>query len=301
MRRLIKKQAQRHKAVKAQSKNRLRHYIALCKIKISLFSTLSAATGYILTGQNSDPAMVLMLAGVFLLACGACALNQYQERETDALMERTRSRPLPSGSMRPGEALFFTVTLILTGSLLLLETDIHTALLGAAAVLWYNGVYTHLKRWSSLASIPGALTGAVPPAMGWSAAGADLLDFRLLVLCAFFFIWQVPHFWLLSLKYGEDYKKAGFPGIGEIFSKVQISRITFVWILSTAVTGLILPLYIFPAPHVLNAAFAGTSLWLVLSIIGKGGLRPFPVSFNRINLYMLLSMLLLNGKQLIHL
>lgn len=283
-------------------KNMLKNYAGLCKIKISLFSTLSAATGYIMAGHNIHADMLPVLAGVFLLACGACALNQYQERSTDALMERTKSRPLPSGAITPATALRFSVMLLLSGFFILLIQG-HTAssVLGAAAVFWYNGVYTYLKRMTAFASVPGAVVGAIPPAMGWSAAGGDLLDVKLTALCAFFFIWQVPHFWLFFLSYSDDYKRAGLPTIGDIFSKGQISRITSVWILSTAAAGLVLPLYIISSHNILYAVLFAACLWLMMGsvFVMRQGSQPFPFStaFNRINLYMLLSMLVMNGER----
>ncbi len=274
----------------------------LCKIKISLFSALSAATGFMLSGAGLNVKFTIMATGVFFLASGACALNQYQERETDALMERTKSRPLPSGKIRPQEALLLSVILILSGLLLLAGISFSASLLGVSAVIWYNGVYTHLKRISAFAPAPGALIGTIPPAIGWSSAGGDLLDPRLLTLCVFFFIWQVPHFWFLSLSNAADYKKAGLPTIGEIFSEGQISRITSVWILSMAVAGLTLQLYIISSHHILNAGLCAACLWLFAGgftcIRQSSTPLPSHKAFNRINMYMLLSMLILSGESL---
>jgi len=114
---------------------------------------------------------------------------------------------------------------------------------GGLAVLWYNGVYTPLKRLTAFAVAPGALIGALPPAIGWTAAGGSAGDLRLLALAFFFFIWQVPHFWLLLFKYGEEYAEAGFPSITRLFSTTQLGRLTFVWMLATAAASLLLPLY----------------------------------------------------------
>ncbi len=257
-----------------------------------------------LSGAGVNVNFIFMVTGVFLLASGACALNQYQERETDALMERTKLRPLPSGKIRPQEALLLSVMLILSGLLLLLTAVSFTAsVLGVSAVVWYNGVYTNLKRISAFALVPGAILGAIPPAIGWSSAGGNLLDPMLLALCIFFFIWQVPHFLFLSLSNSGDYKKAGLPTIGDIFGKEQIARINSVWILSMSVAGLTLQLYIISSQHMLNAGLLAACLWLFIGGFScmRHSSTPLPshTAFNRINVYMLLSMLVLNGESLL--
>ncbi|MEW6602330.1 MAG: protoheme IX farnesyltransferase [Nitrospirota bacterium] len=279
-----------------------KYYPGLCKINISFFAALSAATGFVLSGAGSNMRFIIMATGVFLLSSGACALNQYQERYIDTLMERTKSRPLPSGRISPKEALVLSLILILSGLLLLSGVSFAASLLGLFAVVWYNGVYTQSKRISAFAPVPGALIGAVPPAIGWTSAGGDLLDPRLLALCVFFFIWQVPHFWFLSLANSADYKKAGLPTIGEIFSKEQISRITSVWILSMAAAGLTLQLFIIAAHHMFNPGLYAVCLWLFIGAFSCIRLIPAPLPsrtvFNRINLYMLLSMLILSGESI---
>jgi protoheme IX farnesyltransferase len=279
-----------------------KYYPGLCKINISLFSALSAATGFMLSGSGLNVNFIIMVTGVFLLASGACALNQYQERETDALMDRTKSRPLPSCKISPQEAFSLSVILILSGLLLLAAVSFTAAVFGLSAVVWYNGVYTSLKRITVFAPVPGALIGAIPPVIGWSSAGRDLLDPLLLALCVFFFVWQVPHFLFLSLSNTGDYKKAGLPTIGEIFSKGQVSRITSVWILSMAVAGLTLQLYIISSHHILNTGLYAAGLWLFaggFSCLKRSStLLPSRSAFNRINMYMLLSMIILNGESI---
>lgn len=278
-------------------------YVRLCKIKISLFATLSAATGYILAGQGTQVNILILLAGVFLLACGACALNQYQERGTDALMKRTKFRPLPSGKITSAAALRFSLILFTAGFFILLgHGHIISSILGAAAVLWYNGVYTYLKRMTAFAPVPGALIGAIPPAMGWTAAGGTLSDSRIIIFCVFFFIWQVPHFWLLFLSNSEDYRKAGFPTIADKFSEGQISRITSVWIFSTAAAGLTLPLFIISLHNIFYAVLFAACLWLIMRgiIFMRRSRNPilFSASFDRINIYMLIVMIIVNGTKL---
>ena len=211
----------------------------LVKIKISLLVTFSAAAGYILTAGQIKMGTLVVTAAVLFLACGSCALNQYQEREIDELMERTKSRPLPSRKLEPATALWVASGMIFLGSIVLLyAAGLASLALGLFAVLWYNGLYTPLKQKTAFAAIIGALVGAIPPILGWVSGGGSILDSRIWGVALFFFIWQVPHFWLLLLNYSKDYDKAGLPSITKIFSTEQIKRIIFIWLLSAGVSGL---------------------------------------------------------------
>ena len=214
-----------------------------------------------------------------------------------------KSRPLPSGAVSPASALLFSVMLLAAGLFVLSGSGFLTsALLGAGAVVWYNGVYTYLKRATAFAAVPGAITGAIPPAMGWAAAGGDLSDIKISAVCVFFFIWQVPHFLLLFLSNSEDFRKAGFPVITDNFSEDQILRITSIWVLSTAAAGLIMPLFIISSPVFFNAVLLAACLWLVVGgtifIRKNRNTSLFSAAFNRINIYMLIIMLLISGTNL---
>jgi protoheme IX farnesyltransferase len=219
-------------------------FFDLVKIKISLLATLSTATGYLLGAGKITHQILVPAAAVFLLACGSCALNQYQDREIDRLMERTRSRPIPSGKLSPDAALWISMGLIFSGSLILLYgTDVLALALGLFAFLWYSFIYTPFKQRTAFAVVPGALVGAIPPILGWTSGGGALLDPRIWGVALFFFIWQIPHFWLLLLDFSKDYERAGLPCITKIFSTEQIKRIVFVWLLSTGVSSLAIPLF----------------------------------------------------------
>ncbi|HXX56973.1 MAG TPA: protoheme IX farnesyltransferase [Thermodesulfovibrionales bacterium] len=281
--------------------------LALCKIRISLFSCLSAATGFLLSARWVKPEMVVLMIGICFLACGSSALNQWQERDSDLIMSRTRNRPIPSGMIRPSHARCFSLILIFLGSIALLLTGkIAAPLLGLSAVFWYNGVYTPLKKRTAFAAVPGALVGAVPPAVGWITGGGDLQEPELLALCFFFFLWQIPHFWLLVLSHGEEYREAGFPALTGIFTRPQLSRMIFNWIVATAVSSLILSVYSAPGSSLVNVLLTVLSLWLVWNGIqllrGQGGERLCALTFRRMNAYMFIVMLLLSlDKLLIHL
>jgi protoheme IX farnesyltransferase len=276
----------------------------LGKIKISLLATLSTTTGYLLaTGKITIP-MLVPSAAVFLLACGSCALNQYQEREIDQWMERTKSRPIPSGRLNPETALWISIGLIVSGALILFFGAGDLALaLGLFAVLWYNLIYTPLKQKTAFAAVPGALVGAIPPALGWVAGGGRILDPRIGGLALFFFIWQIPHFWLLLLDSSKDYENAGLPSITKIFSTEQIKRIIFIWLASTGVSSLIIPLFGFPSSFFFSFLLVAAASWLFWNTIIF--LRPyrdedsFTATSLKLNIYAVLVLLLLSVDRLL--
>ena len=274
-------------------------YYDLCKVPISFAAACSAATGHFLAPSPHHAAITTTLAGVFLLACGASALNQIQERDIDGKMERTRSRPLPSGLITPVHALALSLLLATAGLFLIFTAGGWTAaLLGLLAVLWYNGVYTHLKRITAFASVPGALVGAIPPAIGWVSAGGSIVDPRLLTLCFIFFMWQVPHFWLLILRHGREYENAGLPSLTRVMGRDQIARITFVWIVAAAVATLALPLYGNVRSVLISLSFIPAAAWLIWkgrSLIRNTRLQsPSPLMFRTMNIYLFIMMSLLS-------
>lgn len=278
--------------------------IELCKPRISLFAAFSAASGFVISAAEIRQQILFLIAGVFVLASGAGALNQYQEQTTDALMTRTKTRPIPSGRIKPRRAFYFSVALIFLGlTTLSLAEGMTVPLLGLSAVIWYNGVYTYLKRKTAFASVPGALVGAVPPAMGSIAAGGHLGDPAVLYLCLFFFIWQVPHFWLLIADHGEEYRRAGLPSLTQIFTRNQFTRVIFNWILATAVSCIFIAAAGVILSSLISLLILGFSLWLVWSatelLRNRRRESSYNVAFRRINVYMLLVMALLSVNKLL--
>jgi protoheme IX farnesyltransferase len=204
-----------------------------------------------------------MCAAVLLLACGASALNEAQEHAEDALMDRTKARPIPVGKISPRGAWIAGGLVGMSGlTMLYWSAGAAAALLGAAAITWYNGVYTPLKRATAFAVVPGALVGVASPAIGWVAAGGSIRDGRLLALCFFWLMWQVPHFSLLVLKNGDEYERAGLPTLASVFSPAQLARVSFVWIAATAVSALLIPVFgVSESPWVgIALALAGAAL-----------------------------------------
>jgi protoheme IX farnesyltransferase len=278
----------------------------LTKFRISCLSTFSAFVGFVLAHRNFSGEMISPLLGVFLLASGSCALNQYQERENDRWMKRTQGRPIPSKRLSPSNALKISLSLLGLGSFILYFGAKWSALgLGLFAVFWYNGVYTYLKRKTSFAAIPGALIGSIPPVIGWiSGKGHPVFDPQILVLSFFFFIWQVPHFWLLLLNFEKDYETSRFPSLTKLFSCPQLSRITFIWIFATAVTCITIPLFGVVESKVIYGGLFLMGFWLIwksskLLLIHCKEV-PFQFTFKTINSYAVLVMVLLALDHLFH-
>src|SRR4030095_14514406 len=185
----------------------------MTKPGITLMVVLTAGLGYVLAAQDGWNFMLLVhtLLGTGLISAGASVLNHVLERDTDALMRRTARRPLPMGRMDPDTALSFGVLLAVLGLVdLALAVNLLTSLLGAVALAGYIFVYTPLKRISSLATVIGAVPGAIPPMMGWCAVRNEL-DAAAWVLFGILFFWQLPHFLAIAWLCREDYARGGFP------------------------------------------------------------------------------------------
>ncbi|HWX25267.1 MAG TPA: heme o synthase [Vicinamibacteria bacterium] len=190
-----------------------RDYLELTKPRITLMVVLTALLGFVMASPVHAPLgpLVAALLGTGLVAAGASALNMLLEAETDALMARTRMRPLPAGRLRPREVLVFGVGITVAGLLVL---GSFSGLLAAALALltWasYLFWYTPLKTRTSLATLVGAFPGALPPVIGWVAARGTL-DPGALILFAILFLWQIPHFLAIASIYREDYARGGLP------------------------------------------------------------------------------------------
>jgi protoheme IX farnesyltransferase len=197
----------------AATRSALGDYLELTKPRITFLVMLTALVGFVMgsPGRVAPVPLAAALLGTGLVAAGASCLNMLLERHTDALMWRTRNRPLPGGRLRPVEALSFGSLLSLTG---LLELEWLSGSLPAAVALvtWgtYLFLYTPLKTRTSLSTIVGAFPGALPPVIGWTAARGSL-DHGAFVLFAILFLWQIPHFLAIAWIYREDYARGGLP------------------------------------------------------------------------------------------
>ena len=276
----------------------------LTKLRITSFVTITTALGFISYSGQLSFNLIPTLIGILLLACGSAAINHYQERDTDALMERTKNRPIPSRKITPGDALSVSIFLVVTGSLILfIGAGWLPMILGLINLIWYNGIYTPLKKINPLAIIPGSIVGAIPPAVGWVAAGGSLLDPQLTIIAFFFFIWQIPHFWLLLLVLDKDYERAGFPTLTKIFNHQQLARITFIWIIATVVSCFLIPLFGIVESHWINLGLFASGVWLcwdsVKLLQQAEGKISFRFAFMHINYFALFVVLLLSIDKLV--
>jgi len=196
----------------ADSLRTLADYVALTKPRLNVLVVATSAAGFYLgaTAAINPLVFIATVAGTTLVAGGAAALNQLYERDTDAMMKRTRTRPLPDGRISPSEARIFGLLLSASGlALLFLYSTALASLLALATIAIYLAVYTPLKRRSPIATLVGAVPGALPPLIGWTAARGITLGGLSLFLIVF--LWQIPHFMAIAWMYRNDYSAAGFP------------------------------------------------------------------------------------------
>ncbi len=277
----------------------VRDWLALTRIKLTAFVALSAAVGHVLAADCLSWHALWPAAGSMLLAAGGSVFNQIQEHRFDARMGRTRRRPLPARRLTHHAAVALATALLLVGLLCLAVFCGWTSTaLGALAIAWYNLLYTPLKRRSAFIAVPGAMIGALGPAVGWTAAGGSVAARELWVVMGFFFLWQVPHFWLLNARHARDYRAAGFPTALERIGAGGFTRVIHVWTLATAISALALPLT--------GVVRHDASAWVLgMAVVALGGLSigllrtqaaadyNLRRGFAGINLFALVTMILL--------
>ncbi|MBI4572873.1 MAG: protoheme IX farnesyltransferase [candidate division NC10 bacterium] len=198
-------------ASRLRAQGRLADFLMLTKPRVVLMVLVTTAVGYYVgsTGVLDGLRLLQTLFGTALAAGGTIALNQYLERDGDALMERTRHRPLPGGRIEPNQALIFGVAITVGGlAYQAVTVDRLTALVTALTAGSYLFLYTPLKRKTSLCTIPGAISGALPPVIGWVATRSEFGP-GAWVLFAILFLWQIPHSLGIAWLYREDYARAG--------------------------------------------------------------------------------------------
>ena len=289
---------------KTAAKHLLSAYVKLGKLSISVPVALTGFLGYFLYHPILDRNAFLTIFGVFFLSLGSGAFNQIQERHTDARMKRTQGRPIPSGTISMPSAVLFAILTSLLGTLLLLGTGSYLAAgIGIFTLAWYNLVYTPLKRVTAFAVLPGALIGALPPLIGWTAAGGFPLDMEILAVAFLLFVGQMPHYWLLLIKIGSEFRDAGLPVITSLFETRQIRNLSFTWIAATGVIVLMLP----ATPIIRNRAISlilivSAILFLVrmFQLIYRGDLmKHWKKAFITVNLFYLVIILVLIADRII--
>lgn len=278
--------------------------LELVKFRITVLVSFTTALGYFLASDKLGFGFLYSVVGIFLLACSSAALNQYQEVKTDLMMERTRNRPIPSGKISGNNVLIISLILLLAGtSILFFKTSFGTLFTGLLTFYWYNAVYTPLKKKTALAIIPGSLVGALPPVAGWLAAGGNLLDLKIGIVALYFFVWQIPHFWLLLLLYGSDFKKGGFPVLTDLYSEVFIKRITFALLIATLLIGIAIPYIgagLYPVTQLVIIASSVLMFFVAFSFLRNKNIERKDIvkTFVSINLYTLTLITILSADKL---
>ncbi len=280
----------------------VKDYLALSKIKIMIPVSLTGFTGYFAFDPHFSINLFITSLGILLMAIAASVLNQIQEVQLDSRMTRTRLRPLPAKRITMNHASIFFIINLVAGMLLIFAAgNIYAALIGLFTIIWYNGIYTYSKRITAFAVVPGALTGALPPLMGWVAAGGGFFDKPIIFIQFLIFIGQIPHFWLLILKYGEDYKLAGFPNLMDVFTRKQINRMTFSWVISSVISALFLCYFEIIKSQVIVGILIIASVYLIWEFFSLLKSAPAPVKRYSIifDSYFLLVLVLLISDKII--
>jgi protoheme IX farnesyltransferase len=248
----------------------LADYVELTKPRITLLVVVTTLVGYVMAGHDrlSAVRLVMTVVGTGLVAAGASALNMLLERRTDALMLRTRNRPLPAGRLRVTEVLAFGVVVTVAG-LAVLTLGATSAAALVALVTWatYLFAYTPLKTRTSLSTVVGAFPGALPPVIGWAAA-RGAVEPGAFVLFAILFLWQIPHFLAIAWIYREDYARGGLPMLpvldpeGVVTGRQAVANSLALLLVSVVPTigGLAGAAY-FLGAVILGLAFTAVALW----------------------------------------
>jgi protoheme IX farnesyltransferase len=280
----------------------MKDFMKFTRFYLSLAVSLSALFTYLI--KTNQPGMEILLPwlGVLLLALGTSALNQIQEVHHDKLMNRTLDRPYASGRYSFKKAFTISISIILSALVLLYFTmGIMGIYFTLFTILIYNVIYTKLKPITHWALILGSFLGVISPTIGWLVASnlelTSLIDLKFMYIFILFFVWQVPHFWLLVLINNEDYKQAGFPTLKDKIGQDGLMRTIAIWNLISAANGIAVILaaqtnqilWILTISISMYIVYSSYILFTTKEIIGKF----FKIRFMEINTYILLIMIFL--------
>ncbi|MSP59959.1 MAG: protoheme IX farnesyltransferase [Myxococcales bacterium] len=261
-------------AATATAPSTLRDLITLTKPRITLLVLITTAGGMWLAGRPSMVRVILTLLGTALVVAGANTLNMYLERDIDGRMARTRDRPLPTRRLRPEVALAMGLALgAVAVPLLTLGVNRLTGLLAAISLILYVLVYTPLKQRSPIALLVGAIPGAMPPLMGWTAT-TGALEAPGLILFGILFFWQLPHFLAITLFRTDDYARAGFKILAaERGARVAKIHVVIYLAVLVPVSLLLVPVGVARTPYLVAAPVLGAALfaWGLLGLRKSAG------------------------------
>ncbi len=249
-------------------------YFQLVKLKLSALVLFTVALGYLLALRNPLPLVIghwsLTLLGSFLVIAAANAFNQVWEREVDGRMRRTMNRPLPAERMSVREAFCAAILMALVGlTTLALTTNWLTTFLAGLALGLYVLAYTPLKQRTEFCTLVGAVAGALPPVMGWTAVRGEI-NGEAIALFALQFLWQFPHFWAIAWLYRDDYQRAGFRMLPVCGAVETVTRQVFSYSVATVLVSLyplLMPLRM-PEVYLTAATLAGA--WLLWTALQFG-------------------------------
>ena len=280
----------------------MKDFIKFTRFYLSLAVAMSGLFTYFAVVQTPSMEIFFPWLGILFLALGSSALNQIQEQKFDSLMVRTQNRPLPSGRYSQKKAFLISTALIFASFIFLY---ISMGLLGiyftVATLIIYNLIYTYLKPITHWALILGSFLGVVSPTIGWLVANEldlhSLYDLRFMYIFILFFVWQVPHFWLLMLMNGDDYKNANFVTLKDKIGLNGMMRTIAIWNIICVLNGV----------AVILASQVSNTLWIITLVISaylfyssvvlfitqepKG--KFFKIKFMELNTYILLIMIFL--------
>jgi protoheme IX farnesyltransferase len=270
-------------------------FARLAKLPLAAFIALSTLFGAVVAAGRPTLEILPVVFGVFLVAGGGATLNSLQERTLDGTMRRTRDRPLPAGKVRPGVALRQALLLLTAGILLLaLACEDHwPLLLTTTAVVFYNGVYTPLKTRSALAIIPGLVSGALPPYIGWIGGGGEFMAFPAILLIFLLVLWQVPHFHLVLLANQEDYHASPLPHLLRRLSAAGLRRLFVPWVGALACVMMMFAVVPQAMANAYRVAVVANALLLVLCFLQLGRVateKRYRYLFLCMNLFFMLHM-----------
>ncbi len=224
-------------------------YADLTKFGIVIFVVLSGVAGYATSFAIERPFdwhhLLHLIGGLFFLSSGSLALNQVQEYKLDQKMPRTAKRPVASGKLTPAAAGILSVTFLIIGSDLLFQCSELSAYLGWATVILYNFIYTYWwkPKWI-FAAIPGALPGALPVTIGYAANDSQIFNADSIYLFLILFLWQMPHFWALAIRYKDDYQKGGVPTLPAVLGIPKTLFHTGLWTFLYAMIAVASPWFV---------------------------------------------------------
>lgn len=204
---------------------------SLIRIKVSLSIILSTTLGFVYGSVFFNKTYILIIVAVFLLSTGCSVLNQIQEAAVDKLMERTKNRPIARGSLSKFNAFIIASLCILFSLIIFYNINMKVFILGVSTIIIYNILYTPLKLKTSYSILIGAIIGSIPPLIGFFASN-NILNNIIINISITYYLWQIPHFWLITELYKNDYKRLKYPFLSDKINESQYKKIFFIWVLA---------------------------------------------------------------------